>query len=180
MIKRNFWRELGIMFFSVQCNKGQTFEFVSPLKEFTLETPTVPLVTAGKFRGYNRFRDPVEWPALPTKTEGGIAFPGLHRLEALEDGAVYACVCELPANLTEVTPDMFKLDHTHVTRGLVTYQYNEGYRAVIVMSGNVVVNGEVAFPGSKFDLPEGGTVIVDVLEPAHIVGYRLTEQTGGE
>lgn len=167
------------MFFSAQCNKGQTFEFFSPIKEFTLETPTVPLVTAGKFRGYSEFRDPVEWPALPTKTEGSIAFPGRHVLEALEDGSIYACVCELPSNLTEVTPDMFKLDHTYVTRELVTYQYNEGYRAVIVMSGNVLVNGEVAFPGSKFDLPEGGTVIVDVLEPAHIVGYRLTVQTGG-
>ena len=51
---------------------------------------------------------------------------------------------------------------------------------MIVMSGNVLVNGEVAFPGSKFDLPEGGTVIVDVLESAHIVGYRLTEQTVSE
>lgn len=177
--ERVFWRDLGIMFFSGECETGQLFGFVSPLREFTLETPTVPVVVAGKFRGYNALRDPIEWPALPTKTEGGIAFPGLHRLEALEDGSIYACVCELPANLTEVTPDMYKLDHTHVTRELVTYQYNEGYRAVIVMSGNVVVNGEVAFPGSRFDLPEGGTLIVDVLEPAHIVGYRLTVQTGG-
>lgn len=180
MNTRVFYRKLGIMFFSAECNKGQTFEFISPIKEFTLETPTVPLVTAGKFRGYSEFRDPIDWPALPTKTEGGIAFPGRHVLEALEDGSIYACVCALPQHLTEVSEDMFKLDHIHVTQEMVTYQYNEGYRAVIVMSGNVVVNGEVAFPGSKFDLPEGGSVIVDVLDSAHIVGYRLTDQTEGE
>ena len=171
---RNFWRELGIMFFSAECNKGQTFEFVSPIKEFTLETPTVPLVTAGKFRGYSQFRDPVEWPALPTKTEGGIAFPGLHRLEALEDGAVYACVCELPQHLTEVTPDMFALDHVYVEGGTPSFNYADGYRAVIVMSGSVFHNGVLVGVGSKVDVPEHGGVVLEVTSPAHLVGYRLT------
>lgn len=177
MFVRKFWREIGIMYFSATLDKGQTFEFVSPLKEFTLDTPTVPVVVAGKFRGYNALRDPIEWPALPTKTEGGIGFPGRHKLESLEDGSIYACICELPTNLTEVTPDMYKLDHTHITQEPVTYFYNDGYRAVIVMSGNVMVNGEVAVPGSKFILPENGAVTLDVLESAHIVGYRLTSQT---
>lgn len=174
MIKRNFWRELGIMFFSAQCNKGQTFEFVSPLKEFILETPTVPLVTAGKFRGYSQFRDPVEWPALPTKTEGGIAFPGLHRLEALEDGSVYACVCELPSNLTEVTPDMFKLDHVYVEGGTPSFSHADGYRAVIVMSGDVSHDGASVGTGTKVVVPENGSVVLEVTAPAHLVGYRLT------
>lgn len=171
---RHFWRELGIMFFSAECNKGQTFEFVSPVKEFTLETPTVPLVTAGKFRGYNQFRDPVEWPALPTKTEGGIAFPGLHRLEALEDGAVYACVCELPSNLTEVPSDMFKLDHVYVEGGTPSFSHADGYRAVIVMSGGISHDGASVGVGSKVDVPEGGSVVLEVTSPAHLVGYRLT------
>ena len=172
MIKRNFWRELGIMFFSVQCNKGHTFEFVSPLKEFTLDTPTVPLVTAGKFRGYSQFRDPIEWPALPTKTEGGIAFPGRHKLEALEDGSVYACVCELSANLTEVTPDMFQLDHVHLESGARAFPASEGYKAVIVMSGGARSAGATFGPGSKIDVPVGGSVQVEVDAPAHLVGYR--------
>lgn len=174
MLIRNFYRELGIMYFSITCSKGQAFEFVSPLHEFTLDTPTVPVVVAGKFRGYNALRDPIEWPALPTKTEGGIAFPGRHKLEALEDGSVYACVCELPTNLTEVTPDMFALDHVYEEGGAPSFSYANGYRAVIVMSGDVSHDGASVGVGSKVHVPEGGSVVLEVTFPAHLVGYRLT------
>lgn len=173
MIDRQFWRELGIMYFSATCKAGEFFQFTSPLREFTLDTPTAPVVVAGKFRGYNRLRDPVEWPALPTKTEGGIAFPGLHRLEALEDGSVYACVCQLPQHLTEVTPDMFKLDHSYVESGVRSYTAAEGYKAVIVMSGAVRFEGEAVTPGTKIDVPAAGAVELMVDSPAHLVGYRL-------
>ena len=174
MLTRNFYRELGILYFSITCSKGQAFEFVSPLKEFTLDTPTVPVVVAGKFRGYSALRDPIEWPALPTKTEGGIAFPGLHRLEALEDDSIYACVCELPQHLTEVSPDMFALDHVYAANGTRTFSYAEGYRAVIVMSGSVFHNGVLVEAGSKVDVPEDGSVVLEVTSPGHLVGYRLT------
>lgn len=175
MLTRNFYRELGILYFSITCSKGQAFEFVSPLQEFTLDTPTVPVVVAGKFRGYNALRDPIEWPALPTKTEGGIAFPGKHKLEALEDGSIYACVCELPANLTEVTPDMFTLDHHYKEEGSsTTFRHSEGYRAVIVMSGRVMdTQTSLAYrPGEKIVVPEGGEVSLTPFTGSHIVGYR--------
>ena len=173
-LTRKFYRELGIMFFSALCNKGQAFEFTAPIKEFTFDTPTVPVVVAGKFRGYNALRDPIEWPALPTKTEGGIAFPGKHKLEALEDGSIYACVCELPANLTEVTLDMFALDHVYVDGGAPSFNHVDGYRAVIVMSGDVSHDGALVGVGSKVDVPEGGSVVLEVTSPGHLVGYRLT------
>ncbi len=173
MITRNFYRELGILYFSITCSKGETFELVSPLQEFTLDTPTVPVIVAGKFRVYNNLRDPIELPAFPTKAEGGIVFPGRYKLEALEDGSAYACVCELPSNLTEVTLDMFKLDHVYVEGGTPSFSHADGYRAVIVMSGGVSHNGASVGVGSKVDVPEGGSVVLEVTSPAHLVGYRL-------
>lgn len=174
MITRNFYRDLGILYFSIACSKGQTFEFVSPLKEFTLDTPTVPVIVAGKFRVYNALRDPIELPAFPTKAEGGIAFPGRYKLEALEDGSVYACVCELPQQLTEVTSDMFILDHVYVEGGTPSFSHADGYRTVIVMSGDVSHDGASVGVGSKVDVPEDGGVVLGVTSPAHLVGYRLT------
>ena len=174
MLIRNFYRELGIMFFSTKCDKGQTFEFVSRFHEFTLDTPTVPVVVAGKFRVYNAHRDPIDWPSFPTKGEGGIVFPGPYKLEALENGSIYACVCDLPPNLTEVTLDMFKLDHVYVEGGAPSFSHADGYRAVIVISGGISHDGASVGVGSKVDVPEGGSVVLEVTSPAHLVGYRLT------
>lgn len=161
------------MYFSATLKRGQAFEFVNPIPGVVLDTPTVPVVVRGSFVGFNALRDPLKWGALPGKTEGGISFPGRHRLEALEDNSIYACVSHLPPNLTEVTPDMFKLDHSHVESGDRSYVAADGYKAVIVMSGAVRFGGEAVTPGTKIDVPAAGAVELMVDSPAHLVGYRL-------
>lgn len=177
-IDRFFWRELGVYLFLADCNEGEAFSFTAPLREMTLDTPTVPVVAAGRFRGECAWRDAIEWPALPTRTEGGIAFPGNHRLTALEPNSIYACVAAIPGNSTEVTPDMFGLDHDYLDTGLsVAYSHGDGYRAVIVMSGAVVAGGDSFGPGSKILVPADGALEIAATEAAHLVGYRDTSAT---
>ena len=176
MITRTFWRELGIMYFSIIKDSGQYFEFVSPLKEFTLDSPTVPVVIKGSFQGENRNRTLVVWPALPARTEGGMAFPGKHRLTSLEDGSIYACVCELPKNLTEVTPDMFKLTHHYYVEGeTASFSAADGDVAVIVMSGLASCGGVNYSAGQKIDVINS-EITLNVIEGGHFVVYRNLEE----
>lgn len=179
MITRTFWRELGIMYFSIIKDSGQYFEFVSPLKEFTLDSPTVPVVIKGSFQGENRNRTLVVWPALPARTEGGMAFPGKHRLTSLEDGSIYACVCELPRNLTEVTPDMFKLTHHHYVEGEpATFSAADGYVAVIVMSGVFSCDGTNYTAGQKINVGSD-QISISAVEAGHVVSYCDTSKNLG-
>lgn len=176
-LQRQFWPELGIMYFSAKCKTGERLELISPYPELVFETPTVPVVMAGKFRGYNVHRPPLDWPALPSKTEGGILFPGMNILEALEDDSVYGCICAMTSQPTSVTPDMFTLDHVHIAMDEIhNFTHEAGYRAVVIMSGRVLdaTTGLIYRPGQKVVVPEGGEARITALEASHTVGYKRT------
>lgn len=174
-IERYFWPELGIFLYRANLQEGEKVHVTPPVIGFTFDSPTITVVAAGSIWGDNPYRDRMYWSALPQRTEDGIMFPGLHTVCATEDNTVYACVCQLPPKDTEVTPDMFRLDHDYLDAGLASaYSYSDGYRAVIVMSGAVDASGESYAPGSKILVPVDGTLGVEASEAAHLVGYRDT------
>lgn len=168
---------MGIFFFSAKCGKGEMFQFLSPVEEFTLNSPTVTLVISGVFKGYCAYRDSIIWPALPSRTEGGMSFPGMHRIESLEDDSIYSCVSPLPASLTEVTPDMFKLTHHHYVEGeSATFSAADGNVAVIVMSGVFSCNGTNSTAGQKINVGSD-QISISAVEAGHVVSYCDTSKT---
>lgn len=173
--KRIYWRDLNILYFKLVANTGEKFEFDSPVLEVTSDAPTVTLVTSGKFLGEVSSRDPIEWPALPARTEGGMAFPGRHTLTALEDNSVYQCVCPF----MEIIPKdslMYKLEHFHIPEARsITFSGADGYKAVIAMTGAFTTpSGEVITGGHKLDVGEGAATLA-VQADSHLVAYRLKQ-----
>lgn len=173
--KRIYWRDLNILYFKLVANTGDKFEFDSPVLDVTLDAPTVTLVTAGRFLGEAPSREPIEWPALPARTEGGMAFPGRHTLTALEDNSVYQCVCPF----LEIIPKdslMYKLDHIYIPEARsITFSGADGYKAVIAMTGAVTTpTGEVITGGHKVDVGEGA-ITLEAQAGTHLVGYRLKQ-----
>lgn len=163
---------MGIFFFSAKCGKGEMFQFLSPVEEFTLNSPTVTLVISGVFKGHCVYRDSIIWPALPSRTEGGMIFPGMHRIESLEDDSIYSCVSPLPASLTEVTPDMFKLDHLQYNAGdTPSFSTEHNHVAVIVMSGLASCGGINYSAGQKIDVINN-EITLNVIDGGHFVVYR--------
>lgn len=163
---------MGIFFFSAKCGKGEMFQFLSPVEEFTLNSPTVTLVISGMFKGYCDYRDSIVWPALPSRTEGGMIFPGIHRIEALEDDSIYSCVSPLPASLTEVSPEMFKLEHHQYNEGdTPSFSAEQNHVAVIVMSGLASCMGVNYSAGQKIDVINS-EITLNVIESGHFVVYR--------
>lgn len=152
---------------------GDTITIESTVQEFTLDGPSVAVISAGSFLTANPNRDPLTLVAQPARCEGGMLFPGTYTLTALENGSVYHCVCAIP--LPMVDPDMFELQHRYLEiSDTVNLEYNDGYRAVLIMSGKLATAEGLKTNGQAspvYALPYRATAV----EPSHVVLYRLKE-----
>lgn len=167
-VLREFWPDLGLIFFSSTLNLDETLTLQSPSKEFTLDSPAVTLVTTGSIEGSNPNRDLTSWYAIPAKVEGGITFPGIYKITALENDTTYVCAC---FHKSEGKEDMYKLDHVVLQPGETkAYQRSAGVIALVVMAGEVTCNGQAYAPGSRIDVP--GSVSVTAGPQSQLTVYQ--------
>lgn len=167
-ILREFWGDLGLIFFSSNLDLGETLNMTSPSKEFVLDSPAVTLVTSGSISGENPNRSLTSWGAIPAKVEGGITFPGIYKITALENDTTYVCAC---FHKSEGKEDMYKLDHVVLQPGETkAYQHSAGVIALVVMAGEVTCNGQAYAPGSRIDVP--GSVSVTAGPQSQLTVYQ--------
>lgn len=168
------------MFFRVTANTGEVFEVASYVDDFMFESPSVAVISEGAFLTENANRDPIEWPAFPERAEGGMVFPGIYRITSTMPGSVYSCVCFLPQQILALDTSMYQLEHLYLNLGeALELSHAEGFRAVIVVSGKVATADGLKTRGQRADVPAGLTLQATAMEAAHVVCYRLKDQSNG-
>lgn len=162
---RKSWPDYGLHFFARKFLAGETHTFPTQVAEVG-ESPNITILPVGLIRTWNENRaSHLDVPGRPGRIYGGLLLPGQYVIEALED-TIYVCLAVADkSSLVSNGVPMFKLENKTLTPdNPATASYQDGYRAVICMYGECLVDGHLLTAGNKYLILDGS---VEVKSTAH-------------